>query len=766
MKIFATVIIFLAGIYGSLSAQTLHGTVVTSDGEAVRLANVAILNPTDSTYIAGTITHDNGTFSIAADSKNLIKVWCTGFMPYLGKVANANMRIVLSPDTIMLGEVEVKAAKPLSRIEGDAIVTNIRGTILQNIGTAKDVLGYLPGIISVQGGIEVLGKGAPTFYINGRKMRSYTELDMLKSNKIKKVELVTNPGARYDSSVNAVIRISADRDPGEGFAIDNTARLGYRDFVYGGDDLSLNYRTGKLDVFSNLKYGYNKSKGHSTNVQNSWLQSSYRQEIDLQSEGKSQIYDAQLGADYTISNTSSTGVYYKLLCQPSDKNTVYTGNIYIDNILNESSLIDQDSNTHLTSHTVDGYYTAIFGKWTFDAAFDLLWKYSDDDILSNELINNTDKLSLNTESNVDSRMFAAEAHASHPWLKGNFSFGAEYIDSRRNDDFFNPEHLLNDNQLVLNERNAGIYAQTAQRLGKVTMQLGLRYEHIESRYHEFGKFIPEQSKTYNKVLPSVTLVLPIGKNMLQLSYSRKYKRPLYSQLSSSIYYVNRYLYQSGNPLLKSEYSHNISANYRFGQFMIMANYGLTDGKIISEISQYGDNSNITLLRKENSSHDLHELQAFVTYMPQFGNYFSVLTAGIMAQFYKIDYCGNIRNMNNPVGMVQWKNIVALPRNLKLEASLTWRTCGEAENIDMGHTWSINAGITKVFNRHWQAKISVTDIFNTARKSYNTIYSDCRDIYLEKYVNTRGLECSVRYMFNTTKSKYKGKGAGNNEKPRL
>ena len=70
MKIFATIIIFLAGIYGSLSAQTLHGTVVTSDGEALRLANVAILNPPDSTYIAGTITHDNGTFSIAADSKN------------------------------------------------------------------------------------------------------------------------------------------------------------------------------------------------------------------------------------------------------------------------------------------------------------------------------------------------------------------------------------------------------------------------------------------------------------------------------------------------------------------------------------------------------------------------------------------------------------------------------------------------------------------------------------------------------------------------
>lgn len=74
MRILATVIIILAGIYCSLSAQTLHGTVVTPNGEAVRLANVAILNPADSTIIAGTLTHDNGSFSIEADSKNLIKV--------------------------------------------------------------------------------------------------------------------------------------------------------------------------------------------------------------------------------------------------------------------------------------------------------------------------------------------------------------------------------------------------------------------------------------------------------------------------------------------------------------------------------------------------------------------------------------------------------------------------------------------------------------------------------------------------------------------
>ena len=73
-----------------------------------------------------------------------------------------------------LHEVVVKATKPLTKFEGDGIVTSIQGTPLQNIGTASDILGYIPGVISNNGAIEVIGKGRPVIYINGRKLMNYS----------------------------------------------------------------------------------------------------------------------------------------------------------------------------------------------------------------------------------------------------------------------------------------------------------------------------------------------------------------------------------------------------------------------------------------------------------------------------------------------------------------------------------------------------------------------------------------------------------------
>lgn len=87
------------------------------------------------------------------------------------------------------------------------------------------------------------------------------------------------------------------------------------------------------------------------------------------------------------------------------------------------------------------------------------------------------------------------------------------------------------------------------------------------------------------------------------------------------------MYQCGNPLLKSEYTHNITANYRFRNFTIMSTYSLTDNKIISDISQYGDNSSTTLIQKDNSIYDLHTLQVFGTDMTQFGRYVTAMSAG-------------------------------------------------------------------------------------------------------------------------------------------
>ena len=164
-------------------------------------------------------------------------------------------------DTVKLKEIVVKFSKPISKIKGVGFVTQIQGSVLQELGTAKDVLGYSPGIQNNNGNITVLGRGAPTVYINGRIVRTEQDLDQLRADKIKTVKLITNPGARYNGQTNAVIRITTVKNLGEGFALDSRSTFTYDDYFGGKEDVSANYRHNNLDIFGNLEYRGSKKQG-------------------------------------------------------------------------------------------------------------------------------------------------------------------------------------------------------------------------------------------------------------------------------------------------------------------------------------------------------------------------------------------------------------------------------------------------------------------------------------------------------------------------
>lgn len=117
-------------------------------------------------------------------------------------------------------------------------------------------------------------------------------------------------------------------------------------------------------------------------------------------------------------------------------------------------------------------------------------------------------------------------------------------------------------------------------------------------------------------------------------------------------------------------------------------------------------------------------------------------------------------------VVRFQNILQLPHKYTASVALNWRSKGDGENVRMGQTWQVNVSASKVFNNHWDLKLSLNDIFGTSGKSTMTIYSGNREIHTEKRLNTRQVELSIGYKFNITKTKYKGKGAGNSEKERL
>lgn len=163
---------------------------------------------------------------------------------------------------------------------------------------------------------------------------------------------------------------------------------------------------------------------------------------------------------------------------------------------------------------------------------------------------------------------------------------------------------------------------------------------------------------------------------------------------------------------------------------------------------------------------MDELQLMMQLAPQFKRYYPALMVGIIKPFYKEIYRGEVKHFNKPMGIVRFNNLIVLSPTCMLSADLSWRSKGNGENLDVGKTWQINAGVTKQWGQHWKAKLLLNDIFNTARKNQFTLYSGAREINTEKRLNTRAIECIVSYSFNSIKSKYKGKGAGNKEKDRL
>ena len=677
-------------------------------------------------------------------------------------IANQNF----GKDTLQLREVVVRATRPLAKLNSEGFVTEVKGTVLEKLGFAKDVMGMLPGVLNNNGSIEVFGKGKPVFYINGHIVRNNIEVEQLKANQIDKITVITNPSSRYASTVGSIIKITTIKKVGDGFSFDNIATFGCRNYMYGKDNLDLNYRIDNLDVFGTFGFEKGKDTNSSKNVQNSWLSSHHQQNTTMKSTQHSKLIDGKWGFDFSSSPKLSFGAFYQVSYAPIKTNSSIMSSLYSDDVIESETSAYKDIKLRDLEHLLDGYCHGVWGKWNMEMTFDLMWKKT------RENQNVIEQTGINQDFEIKdvghARLMATELYASHPFLKGNFSFGVDFTNSSREENSESENSIMAGENNKIQELNMAYYVETMQHLGNVTFRIGGRYEHVNSEYFIGGRKNHEQSHVYDKFFPTASLSLPIGKTMVQLSYSKQCYRPLYSQLSNTVHYVNKYLYQSGNPYLQPSYSDNISLNLRYRWLALTANYKKVQNQIITSYTYYDDSKTIALLKKENSRNSLSNLQIMASFMPGFlwKCYYPVLACGVVSQFYKIDYRGNIKHVNNPLVVVKFNNIFKFHNNYMATVNYSWRSEGNSENIKMGSIGQINLSLAKDLSKKWNVKLSANDIFNTARKNTFTIFCGMNDVYIEKAASVRAVECIVRYKFNTVKIKYKGKGAGKKEMDRL
>lgn len=760
-KIFAIAAMLM--VAATAVARTITGNVVDENNLPLDFVNVVLIDKSDSTYIAGTVTDGEGLFNfdIPDSSQALVKLSSVGLTTQCREVASeGNLgTIMMTAASVMLGEVTVKADRPVTTLKGNAFVTSVAGSQLAHAGTANDVLKQVPMVLGQDGNFEVFGKGTPAIYLNGRLVQDMTELSQINSADIKNVEVITNPGAKYDASVKSVIRIRTRRPQGEGFSGTIRAQGVWQEYLRNLDWVNLKYRNGGLEVFGN--FGYIGGKFQDANTTRMLTRSSRLWDQMLRMDGHMSKNDffGKGGFSYMINDRHSVGAYYSNGFTKSESRHSVASDILADGARYDGLVMTSRSkNEESPRHHANLYYNGSAGKLGIDFNMDYMWRKSDHRNLSDEASENYDDAMVTSRSINQSRLFAEKLVLSYPLWRGGVEFGEEYTSSRFATDYRTDAAQLAGNDSRVNENGIAAFVEIGQQIGRFDLSAGLRYEHVSFDYSEDGIRKNDQSKRYDNLFPSLAVSTQIRNVRLALSYTSKTRRPGYSSLDGTVDYINRFTFEGGNPYLKPEKIHSVELMASWRQFFAQLSYTHRKDPILNTTVPYGEEGEVKLITKDNFP-KLPQLQFFIGGQFNLGIWYPKVNAGVIKQWLTIDYLDRRKSLDKPLFLAQFQNALHLPGDIWLNVDMQWMSAGNSDNFRAESSSYLNAKLYKSFlNNHLSVTLEANDIFNRSPRDF-TFYNKDVTIYKAERALGRSFLVTLQYTFNTTRDRYKGGGAG-------
>lgn len=768
-------VVFLIYISCNLAciAQSITGKIVDEQGNAIQFANVAMLQSKDSVFVKGVVSDENGSFILNTPHQNgIVKVTCIGYRTVFLNVTDDNLGvIVLKEESMTLGDVIVKSSLPKSKLKNGAVITTVAGSILEKTGNIYNLLDRIPNVTTQNGKINIFGIGEPVIYINGKKVRDNTELDRLNPDEISTVEVKQNPGAQYASNVKAVIRINTKKRTKDGFGFE-TRTFGKNDEnsrIGGYEQLNINYQKKGLETFTVLKIKDAESSIKQDLVQNTYVDNVWHQRNDIKGSIRNRQLYCGLGVNYQISNNSFIGASFNFNRMFNKAVSNIATTIYKDYAFTEESASDiaKPGNMSLASSNV--YYMGKIGIVDINFNTDWLWDkdFSKVNTLERyqEYGGDWQDKAVHTKTNTKNELFASKLTLTLPFWKGQLSFGGEYSNTNRNSSYdVQPMGLLDKQDNRIKEGMASVFCDYTRKFGQLRVLAGLRYENTDFNYYEEGKRIPEQSKRYGNLLPSLSLSLPVGKTQMQLSYGATIKRPSYYDMRSGIGYDNRYTYESGNPFLVSEISRNINYMVSYKWLMAEGIYTHVSDPIVMLTQSYKDNSNIALIQNVNWK-PYNRIGASLSASPKFGIWHPSLRFHFFKQWFDMETHGG-HGLDNPKITVRFDNTIDT-KFCTISLLLTAQTKGDDETSYMYRNYfSSNLSIYKSFLK---GKMVVffyaNDLLGTGNMHSKMYSGSMREIIHHDY-SISEYSLTIRYRFNMAKKKYKGTGAGQSQKSRM
>jgi hypothetical protein len=617
-------ILFLSdSIYAQSSAKMISGVVKDSGNEVLPGSTVRLLKASDSTMVAGEVTDGSGKFQFNNLENNtyVLDITSLGQKKYVSvplTISDEQSTIVLPviillpAKSVELKEVTVRAKKPLIEQDIDKTIVNVESMISSATSNTMEVLEKTPGIsIGINGEISLNGKGGVmvlidgrSTYMSGQDLAAY--LKSLPGGLLDKIELIDNPSARYDAAGNAVINIRLKKTRSGGLTGSISTGLTQGKYTRNNDALNLNYSQGKVNVFANLGYNYEKNytldsfKRRFYNTSSTLIST-----VDLANDQvyKNRSLNGNFGLDYAATAKTTFGLSFNL--NRANRDGIfeyYSKNYNSERILEVKGTGstrggDKRTNTGINLNVLHKFNSS--GRELSADVNYLHYVTEGNQTLqnlnfnpNNQLLNQTDFI-YHTPSDIN--IYTAKMDYVHPFKnKARLEAGlkSSVIENDNVFNFYNVKNGVsaidygNSNHFLYQENINAIYVNGQKTWKRFGAQLGLRVENTNISGNQLGNDEVAGSKftkNYTGLFPSAFVSYKLddnGKNTFVLMAVRRISRPNYQLLNPFLFQRDQYTYSSGNPDINPQYQNRLELKYQHKHILSM---GLSYNKFTNTI---------------------------------------------------------------------------------------------------------------------------------------------------------------------------------------
>ena len=761
----------------SLHAQRISGKIADEKQHPLKSATVLLLKQKDSSLVKSSLSDHEGNFSFSAikEDKYIVSVTMVGYKKHIAiaEVADRDVQmnvIRLTPNTTVLDDVMVTGVKPFLEQKADKLVVNIEGSGTAAGSTAFEVLQKIPGVLVINDKLSVVGKSTPAIMIDGR-LSQYTDimqvLREMSAADIEKIELIINPGARYDATGGAIINIILKRNAnlGTNGSLNLNAATGLyksatahtdRNFYRHGQGITINHREGKLNIFAGYnflhrnQFEYNEfdrlissNRFFQTNYSPSYL--------------NSHAYRA--GADYYADKKNTFGVMIRGFSRNGFSGA--QNNTWQSDAVTAQPLSSFQTFNNTRTKRIN---TSVNGNWKH--SFDSLGKELNTDIDYSEFtIKNTsdiiNRLSNGTE--YPSRqiienpvqLLVLKTDYVHPIGKNSkLEVGVKSgIATINNDLLFTQNGILDKSRSTnfkYRENINAAYASFQHKFNKWELQGGLRMEQTIATGKTQEQLVLDRN--YRQLFPSVFVTRKLGKKLSAiLQYSKRVNRPGYQQQNPFIQYLDSLTYSKGNPLLKPETANQYKFSFAYNnQPFFSISYNKKHDVIFDNAPN--QNGNLTYTTPENLA-SYENIAVELNFPIELGRKITGY-GGNQAVYnhYKANYLGARYDRGKWNWLAYWQVAYKPKPFWNFEISGYYTTQLLNEFIIINNMGSLNVAAQKfLWDKKGKVSLNFSDILFGERTRGEVIYQDI-NVHFRQWSDTRNIRLTFNYTFGNQKLK--------------